>query len=96
MTYYEDSIKNHIIYQIAKSSAYIQNYGILYISKKGTISNTVTERERDVSIMKYIKIILDFSRNTFALGNKIVNKIIYYFKKEILSFIILKDIKFKK
>ena len=96
MTYYEDAIINHIIYQIAKSSAYIQNYGILYISKKGTVSTKVTERERNIATIKYIEIMLDFSRNTFALRNIIVNKIIYYFKKGNFEIYYLKDIKFKK
>ena len=96
LTYYEDAIMNHIIYQIAKSSASIQNYGILYLFKIGSTSNTITERERDISIMKYIEIMLDFSRNTFELRNKIVNKIIYFFKEGNFEIYYSKDIKFKQ
>ena len=96
MIYYEDAIMNHIIYQIAESSAHIQDYGILYLSKKDSISNTIIERERDIYIMKYIEVMLDFSRNTFELRNKIVNKIIYFFKEGNFEIYYLKDIKFKK
>ena len=96
LTYYEDAIMNHIIYQIAKSSASIQIYGILYLFKIGSTSNTITERERDISIMKYIEIMLDFSRKTFELRNKIVNKIIYFFKEGNFEIYYSKDIKFKQ
>jgi len=96
MTVYEDAIINHIIYQIAKSSASIQNYGILYLSKKESNSNTLPERERDISIMKYIEIMIEFSRNTLELRNKIVNQIIYYFKAGNFENYYLKDTKFKK
>ena len=96
LTYYEDAIMNHIIYQIAKSSASIQKYGILYLFKKESTSNTITERERNISIMKYIEIMLDFSRNTFELRNKIVNKIIYFFKEGHFETYYLKDKKFKQ
>jgi len=96
ITYYEDAIMNHIIYQISKSSAYIQKYGILYLFRKESVSNSMTEKKRDISIMKYIEIMLDFSRNTFALRNIIVNKIIHYFKKGNFEIYYLKDIKFKK
>ena len=96
ITYYEDAIMNHIIYQISKSSAYIQKYGILYLFRKESVSNSMTEKKRDISIMKYIEIMLDFSRNTFAIRNIIVNKIIHYFKKGNFEIYYLKDIKFKK
>lgn len=96
LTYYEDAIMNHIIYQIAKSSASIQKYGILYLFKKESTSNTITERERNISIMKYIEIMLDFSRNTFELRNKIVNKIIYFFKEGHFETYYLNDKKFKQ
>ena len=71
LTYYEDTIMNHIIYQISKSSTSIQNYGILYWFKIRSTRNTITERERDFSVMKYIEIMLDFSRNTFELKKKL-------------------------
>ena len=96
LTYYEDAIINHIIYQIANSSAYIQNYGILYLSKKESTSKTISEREKDISYMKYIEIMLDFSRNNIELRNKIVNKIIILFKVGNFENYYLKDIKFKK
>ena len=96
MTYYEDAIMNHIIYQIAKSSASIRNYGILYLFKIESTSNTITERERNISIMKYIEIMLDFSRNTFELRHKIVEKIIYFFKEGYFEKYYLNDIKFKE
>lgn len=80
LLYYEDAIINHIIYQIAKSCSYIQNYGILYLFKIESASNKITERERNISYMKYIEIMLDFSRNTLELKNKIVSTIIYLFK----------------
>lgn len=99
LVYFEDAIINHIIYQIAESSAYIQIYGILYLSKKESISHTTTERERDISYMKYIEIMIDFSRNTFELRNKIVNSIIYFFKTfktGKIEFYYLIDSKYKK
>lgn len=96
LTYYEDAIMNHIIYQIAKSSASIRNYGILYLFKIESTSNTITERERNISIMKYIEIMLDFSRNTYELRHKIVEKIIYFFKEGNFEKYYLNDIKFKE
>ena len=79
LNYYEDAIINHIIYQLANSATSIQYYGILYLFKLGSVSTSVTELEKDISFMKYIEIMIDFSRNIIELKNKITIKIIYFF-----------------
>lgn len=78
LNYYEDAIINHIIYQLANSSASIQYYGIFYLFKLGTVSTNTTEFEKVISYMKYIEIMIEFSRNIIELKNKITIKIIYF------------------
>ena len=79
LVYYEDAIINHIIYQLADSCAFVPIFGILYLIKKGSVTHTITEINRNFGIMKYIEAMLDFSRNTNELKDNISRRIIYYF-----------------
>ena len=81
LNYYEDAIINHIIYQLANSSALIPYYGILYLFKLGTVSTITKGLEKVISYMKYIEIMIEFSRNIIELKNSITIKIIYFFNE---------------
>ena len=85
MTFVEDAITFYIICQFSEISKSILKYGILKINYSNSAMHSRNDTKVNIYKLKYIEIILEFSRNSFKAKEGVIGIIIKLLKKKILG-----------
>ncbi len=76
----EDLITSFVLFRIAQSFKFISRYGIFRYKNRATASSNTPKQTYFLSIIIYLKIILNFTDNTFDDKKYVVNEAINYLK----------------
>lgn len=73
MVYEEDRLIVFVLFNVAESMKYIEKYGILIISRKGSMTRRIykTKKEYFLSKLYFTDIVIDFSKKSFD-GRKVI------------------------
>ena len=82
MIYEEDRLIVYALFNFAESMKYLEKYGILIISRKGSMTRRVykTKKAYFLSKLYYVDIVIDFSKNSFYNKKVLVHLIIHLLK----------------
>ena len=74
MVYEEDRLIVYVLFNIAESMKYLEKYGILIISRRGSMTRRIYKTKKEYFLCKlyFVDIVIDFSKKSFSNAKVLV------------------------